>query len=331
MDSVRICLVGAGWTACNHFAGYAATPDKAQVVACVARTEWSKERARQWAPTPKIFDSFEGAMADGNFDAVDLCVPHHLHAPMILTALRANKHVLVETPTCITLDECRQLRLAVHEHPHLKAATAHVVRVWRTYQQAKQLVSDGAIGEVFHAYGDYAHKPDPSEYPSRDRWGYSMVYTGRLSISYHTVDLLRWMVGDVEEVYGDYNDDAKIAILRFKNGAMGEVMTSGSVVRPYTLAMTLHGRTGTIQCYFHENVLKGYLHISAEWQPVELEPQPLHGRGTPEWKDEMENFVDAIREDKQPVCPLTDGIATVETCLAIDAAMTMGTRARVRQ
>ena len=72
-------------------------------------------------------------------------------------------------------------------------------------------------------------------------------------------------------------------------------MTSGSVVRPYTLAMTLHGRC------------------------------------TPEWKDEMANFVDAIREDKLPVCPLTDGIATVGTCLAIDAAMMMGTRARVRQ
>jgi predicted dehydrogenase len=56
---------------------------------------------------------------------------------------------------------------------------------------------------------------------------------------------------------------------------------------------------------------------------------PLHGRGSPEWAYEMENFVDSILEDKAPICPLSEGIATVETCLAVEDALTHGTRVRV--
>jgi hypothetical protein len=57
---------------------------------------------------------------------------------------------------------------------------------------------------------------------------------------------------------------------------------------------------------------------------------PLHGRGSPEWAYEMENFVDSILLNTQPVCPLSEGIATVETCIAIDQAMVMRTQTRVR-
>ena len=77
-------------------------------------------------------------------------------------------------------------------------------------------------------------------------------------------------------------------------------------------------------------LLHGHLHTSAEWAPESLETTPMHGHGSPEWKYEMGNFVDSILEDKQPVCPLSEGIKTAETCLAIDEAMTYGMKVRVR-
>ena len=55
-----------------------------------------------------------------------------------------------------------------------------------------------------------------------------------------------------------------------------------------------------------------------------------HGKGTPEWKMEMEDLVDSILQDRQPLCPLAEGVTTVETCIAIDTAMTNGTRVQVR-
>jgi hypothetical protein len=103
------------------------------------------------------------------------------------------------------------------------------------------------------------------------------------------------------------------------------------VVQPYSLPLYVYGLEGSIHCYWEEQTLKGYLHKSAEWNPDRLEATPLHGRGSPEWKYEMENFVDSIREDKSPVCPLSEGIATVETCLAIHDAMTHAAKVRVTQ
>jgi hypothetical protein len=97
------------------------------------------------------------------------------------------------------------------------------------------------------------------------------------------------------------------------------------------LPLYVYGFEASIHCYWEEQTLKGYLHKSAEWQPDQLESTPLHGRGSPEWRHEMENFVDSIREDKQPICPLAEGIATVETCVAIDEAMRYATRVRVIQ
>ena len=209
-------------------------------------------------------------------------------------------------------------------------ATGHVVRAWRTYAHTKHLVDQGALGEIFYLSSNYTHKPTPDEYPSQRTWGRSPRASMHMGISYHSVDLLRWMAGNVAQVSGEFSDRARIAILRFESGALGHVYQSTSVVMPYSLPLYLYGEQGSIHCYWEKQTLKGYLHRSAEWDPELLDTMPLHGRGSPEWRYELEAFADSILEDKQPLCPLIEGIATVETCLAIDHAMVHGTQTRVR-
>jgi len=330
MEKVKVCIVGLGWTGSNHYAGYTAIPEKAEVVAVVARSDAAQAKAKSWG-IPKIYRNLDDALQDTELDAFSLCTPHYDHAPMLLAAMQAGKHVIGETPACTTLEECRQLRIALFDHPQLKVATGHICRSWPTFANAKRLVSQGIIGNVFYLSSNYTHKADPNEYPSSLSWGRSPRARIHLGISYHSVDLLCWIAGDVDEVSGDYSDHARIAILRFKHGALGHVYQSGSVVQPYSLPLYLYGLEGSIHCYWEEQVLKGYLHKSAEWKPDSLTSTPLHGRGSPEWQYEMENFVDSIREDKQPVCPLLEGIATVETCIAIDEALRYGGKVRVRQ
>lgn len=329
MDKVKVCIVGIGWTGSNHYAGYSAIPEKAEVMAVVARSEASQAKARSWG-VPKIYTSYDEALKDDEIDAFSICTPHYNHAEMLLAAMQAGKHVIGETPACTTLEECRQLRIALFEYPTVKAATGHICRSWPTFAHAQRLVQEGAIGATFYLSSNYTHKPSPGEYPSQLTWGRSPRARIHMGISYHSVDLLRWIAGDVEEVSGEYTEHARIAVLRFKNGALGHVYQSNAVVQPYSLPLYLYGLEGSIHCYWEEQTLKGYLHKSDEWKPDLLETTPLHGRGSPEWKYEMENFVDSILEDDQLVCPLAEGIATVETCLAIDQAMLHATKVRVR-
>ena len=332
MEKVKVCLAGIGWTGCNHYFGYRQIPEKVEV-SIVARSEESKTYLKtllglEW-DVSKEYASFEEALADDELDLIDATVPTHLHADFALKSLRAGKHVLVETPACTTLDECREIRVELGKHPELKAATGHICRHWPTFQAAKALVDSGELGKVFHTESDYAHSPDPALYPPRPR-GREAHVIGRLSISYHSVDILRHVVGDVEDVAGYVSDDANLAILRFKNGALGKVFSSGKVKQPYIMSLHLYGLKGTINCVQEEDELRGYWHKSGDWEPEMLPTSVNHGKGTPEWKMEMEDLVDSILQDRQPLCPLAEGVTTVETCIAIDTAMTNGTRIQVR-
>lgn len=330
MEKVRVCIVGLGWTGSNHYAGYTAIPDKAEVSAVVARSPEAQAKAKGWG-VPKIYDSFDKALGDSEIDAYSICTPHYHHAEMIEAAVTAGKHVIGETPACTTREECRRLRILLHEYPNLKTATGHICRSWPTFAEAKRLVNSGAVGPLFYLSSNYTHKSDPKEYASSLTWGRSPRARLRLGISYHSVDLLRWIAGDVDEVLGDTSEHARIAVLRFKNGAMGHIFQSGAVVQPYSLPLYVYGLEGSLHCYWEEQRLKGYLHRSADWDPAHLAVTPLHGRGSPEWAYEMEDFVDSIRLDQEPVCPLAEGIATVETCLAVEEAMTHSTKVRVTQ
>jgi predicted dehydrogenase len=237
--------------------------------------------------------------------------------------------VFVETPACTTSEECREIRVELSKHPELKSATGHVARHWPTYKAAKSIVDSGKLGKIFYAESDYAHDIDPEIYPPRPhKWEPHVM--GRLSISYHSVDLLRYIVGDVEEVSGYISEEASLAMLRFKNGALGKVFSSGKVTRPYILSLEVYGSEGTLICAQEENELRGYWHKSRYWKPEKLPTSVNHGKGTPEWKMEMEDIVDSILENRRPLCTLEDGVATVETCIAIDTAMTIGTRVKVR-
>jgi len=69
MDKIKICIVGLGWTGSNHYAGYAAIPEKAQVVACVARSPEAQAKAKQWG-IPKIYKTFDDALQDSEIDAL---------------------------------------------------------------------------------------------------------------------------------------------------------------------------------------------------------------------------------------------------------------------
>src|SRR5262249_41149243 len=122
MAPINVCLVGTGWTAANHRNGYLAIPNKARVAAVVAHSDASRAKADAWG-VPRIYRAIEEALADPDVDLIDICTPHYYHAEMAAAALEAGKHVLVETPTCTSAEECRRLRLALFEHPRQKAAT----------------------------------------------------------------------------------------------------------------------------------------------------------------------------------------------------------------
>jgi predicted dehydrogenase len=99
MSKVRVGLVGCGFSAGLHIHGYKQlTPERCEVVAVCGVPKAEAEAFAAQHGIPRAFGSFEELLAGVEVDAVDLAVPNYLHAPFIIQAARAGKHIFCEKP-----------------------------------------------------------------------------------------------------------------------------------------------------------------------------------------------------------------------------------------
>src|SRR5438270_8381120 len=111
----------------------------------------SLEKARAAAAQlgiPKAYGSYEELLADPEIDAIYNPLPNHLHVPWSIKALEAGKHVLCEKPIAMTSTEAQKLADAARQYPHLKVMEAFMYRFHPQWQQARQMVNEGKIGEL---------------------------------------------------------------------------------------------------------------------------------------------------------------------------------------
>src|SRR5215207_3587758 len=102
---VRIAVIGAGLVARrSHLPAYAAS-EEAEAVAVVSGSLETAQVVAGEFGIARVLPSWEAAVADPAIDAVDICTPNALHAPIAIAAARAGKHVLVEKPMALTVGE----------------------------------------------------------------------------------------------------------------------------------------------------------------------------------------------------------------------------------
>src|SRR5689334_15736630 len=104
-DAIKVGIIGCGWPGTQHALGY----KQSGGFRIVAIADLIPQRRRQvietYAPNAKEYDDGAALIKDRNIDAVSICVPNDLHAPMTLAALRIGKHVICEKPPTISAAE----------------------------------------------------------------------------------------------------------------------------------------------------------------------------------------------------------------------------------
>jgi predicted dehydrogenase len=240
--TVRIGLIGAGGIAGAHINGYLAVPDEAAVTA-VADVDAEHAAARaELAGGAHVFADYRDLIASGDVDAVDICLPHHLHADAIVAAAEAGKHVLCEKPLCLTVAESERIRAAIAASG-VTFMAAHNQLCLRAVGAAKRLLDEGAIGDVYElrTTDSFYNKFDPSSMGWRANratsGGGELIDTG-----YHPTYLLLHLAGgrpvEVSAMlsthrltFADGEDSARV-LVRFDNGVVGEIVTSWAYQPP---------------------------------------------------------------------------------------------------
>ena len=258
---LRVGICGCGEIAVENAAAAEAAPN-VRVTACFdPNPQLAADLAERHAASPS--DSYEVMLARADVDAVFICAPHHLHAPLAEQAARAGKHVIVEKPAANDLASALEMKAAAREagvtlsicFPH--RYEPHVLL-------ARSLATRGALGEVGGAAIKLLLDKPPGYwvggYTGRTRsdWRRSRAQAGGgiliMNVS-HYLDLLRHLTGlEVEAVtaFTDVQDhdqnveDIAALTLRLTNGAIVSVLGGASVRGSEETELRLWGSRGQI-------------------------------------------------------------------------------------
>ena len=242
-ENIRLGCVGLGRWAGVLAEGIRKTPGL-EIAACHTRSEGRKEAfAEKYGCRP--YPDYAAILEDPDIDAVVLTTPHSAHQEQVCAAARAGKHVFVEKPIAVTLDDARAC-VAACGSAGVVLMVGHCWRWVASVQKARALMDEGALGEVTQAAGHFGNprarnygreiwRDDPDESPLGP-------FTGP---GFHLLDILKYLLGPVEEAFavlerkmaaGRIPDTASGA-LRFASGATAQVSSSFITQRRYQLSL----------------------------------------------------------------------------------------------
>jgi predicted dehydrogenase len=219
------------------------TPVEPVMKVVCGRNEAEVQKAANTLGWQEHATRWEDVVARKDIDVIDICTPGDSHLPIALAAAEAKKVVFCEKPLANNLPEAEQMLAAVK-----KAGVLHMLchnyRRCPAVTLAKEIISEGRIGTIHHFRGSYLQDwiADP-QFPRVWRLEKAKAGSGSLGdIGSHSLDLGRYLVGEIAEVSGFMKtfvterplpgekklgkvdvDDAAYALLNFENGAMGSV------------------------------------------------------------------------------------------------------------
>ena len=311
MQKLGVGIIGLGSAGLLHAESYNQIRDKARVVVLCDKDKGCVE-SNALIYGANAHTNYHDILHRKDIDIIDICLPHHLHAKAAIAAAEAGKHILVEKPIATTLKDADEIIKAAKK-AGVKFMVAENHAFVPAHALAKKMVDQGQIGRVFLAKAYEIVGDVPIEHS----WKTSPEALGSLlDMGVHRFFVLQWIIGEVKSVFAfaekltceldTNNDDTAVIVLKFKNGALGEVdLTSGAVSEP-TNRLELYGTKGTI---IEDHMCEPPLMYSSHqpgfetegWVKPVVEHAPFPGYYGISFKNEVEHFVDCVREDKEPL------------------------------
>ena len=240
---LKLALVGCGAIARFHLDGIEEHAPRIEVSAAI---DLDRDKAQAYADETgaTAFTSLDEALATGDFDAVDIMLPHDLHESAAIRCLEAGKHVLLEKPMAPSLEACERILAAART-----AGTVFMVaensQYWPEIVKAQEVIEAGAIGEIITARAAFIYQFEDTFFKEEHPWRYDERRTGggiTIDGGSHWIRPLRIWMGEIEEVVAVVGHPLKQmqgesltrALIRFQSGktAIYDAMMIDTVFAP---------------------------------------------------------------------------------------------------
>ena len=259
---------------------------------------------------------YQELLARDDVDVVLVMTPSGLHAKIAIEAARAGKHVATTKPMDVSLEAVDRMTASC-EAAGVVLAVDFDLRYNPAAVQIKRAIDAGAFGRLL--LGEARLKWYRADSYYDNTWRGTWRYDGGGSLmnqTVHQIDLLLWYLGPVERVVGQTavmthnieTEDMAMALLRFRNGALGTILGTTTFPESIPARVEVHGDRGAA-FLARENI--DYWKIRDE-----------EGATAPDFDYDgphniIEDMIAVVRDGKQPVTPPAEGRRSVELICAI--------------
>jgi predicted dehydrogenase len=302
MNDIRIAILGVGWAGSKHVEAIREL-GRGLTVDCLVDNDpdFLAEKCAE-LQVKKSYQLSEDAIADPEVNAISICLPHRFHCDVAVAAARAGKHVLVEKPMAVTVDEATRMIEAADQN-NVKLYVAENRPYHPMSQRLREIVQSGdPVGEVLAASMVTGFRAETYGYPGRRAWLARPEEGGSgqwLLNGIHDVAQLRFVFGDVNDIYmrehhassvdrGDV-EGTMVGQLNMADAFQVSILQSREVfVKGGLRGITIYGDRGTIR-----TTDSGYEVYGADGSPEAFE-WPVSDLS--DYAQEMDAFVAYVRE-----------------------------------
>jgi predicted dehydrogenase len=353
--TLKIGLIGTGSISILHLNAMNMAKEKVKLTAvCDIHEDAARDFSKK-AGVHAVYTDATTMLKEADIEAVDICASHHVHRDLAVASAEAGKHVLLEKPMAISLQECREI-ITASEKAGVTLMVGQQLRYHPNYMAVRQLIKEGELGEVWGLRSDSwlpvvisRSVPDTHLTPNEAiKWRRDGRKAGGGSLIWnaiHFIDLFRYFIGDAKRVFAkcwtDHPDltggaeDRVMATIEFENGAIGHISNSWSTRTPWMFQFIILGTKGSVYTPVppYKNALEQHeapavvssaRHDVQEGEPNGTTLRPFVPIDPPEgvfsdnpFANEMAHFADCCRSGKEPISSGKDNLGTMKIILGM--------------
>ena len=329
MKKINFAIIGSGLMARKYSLIIQSRTD-CKLISIVGNTKDKTNSLAKEFDCKAYYDGNWNKMLDADsqdIDAVVIATPEWVRVNVIRDIVKHHKHILLEKPLAVNMEEARMIRDIVNQY-NKKFMVCHSLRYSPRYSQAKLAIDKEEIGELRHIYG--RQNPNSSSV--------KRVH-GKFNLSYwilpHDVDLMRWFINDeVEYVHAitrnklKDEDDYLIVHMHFKGGTDAIEECSWTApplsLKYYNCQMAIRGTKGAIEINSTNMNVDIFSASNVVRSPETYEYFNVHGSYFGLFYNLIDHFVKCIIYEKEPLVGIEDAYKTIQVCAAVERSINSG-------
>ena len=334
MKSTGFGLIGCGIWGSVHAMTYTASPDVELVEVCDQNEQRAKETAEKYQVKNYTTD-WRKVLDNPEIRAVSVATPDFAHTEIVLAALHAGKHVLVEKPLALTIADCEKI-ISTRDHHGLKLMVDFHNRWNIPFVHIRRMVESGELGDLMMMnirLNDTLYVPTKML-----SWAAKSSPAGFLGS--HVIDLVRWLTdSEVKKVYsvnrsevlkskGIDTPDFQQSILELSGGGTAYIencwIVAENAPNVFEFKGEFIGSKGSIYVNAsHHRMIEKYTPSGAGFPDV---AGIVVTNGKPEGFciSSIEHFIDCVVNDKEPIVGAEDGMEATRVVLAMEESARTG-------